>query len=101
MDHHQADAANKPHGVRRANDRRVLNEIFWVLRSGAPWRYRHCCAKRAIAQRRGRPTKLGDDEDVPLLCPTRQRQLRVFGIDGCLLLCMGLFSIFLYRGSPP
>jgi transposase len=21
-----------------ANDRRVLNDIFWVLRSGAPWR---------------------------------------------------------------
>ena len=26
---------NKPRGVRRVNDRRVLN---WVLRSGAPWR---------------------------------------------------------------
>ena len=29
---------NKPHGVRRVNDRRVLGGIFWVLRSGAPWR---------------------------------------------------------------
>jgi transposase len=29
---------NKPRGVRRENDRRVLNGIFWVLRSGAPWR---------------------------------------------------------------
>ena len=29
---------NKPHGVLRVNDRRVLNGIFWVLRSGAPWR---------------------------------------------------------------
>jgi transposase len=29
---------NKPRGVPRANDRRVLNGIFWVLRSGAPWR---------------------------------------------------------------
>jgi transposase len=28
---------NKPRGVPRANDRRVLNGIFWVLRSGAPW----------------------------------------------------------------
>jgi transposase len=28
----------KPRGVRRVNDRRVLNGIFWVLRSGAPWR---------------------------------------------------------------
>ena len=29
---------NKPRGVARVNDRRVLNGIFWVLRCGAPWR---------------------------------------------------------------
>jgi transposase len=29
---------NKPRGVPRVHDRRVLNGIFWVLRSGAPWR---------------------------------------------------------------
>jgi hypothetical protein len=29
---------NKPRGVPRVNDRRGLNGIFWVLRSGAPWR---------------------------------------------------------------
>ena len=29
---------NKSRGVRRVNDRRVLNGTFWVLRSGAPWR---------------------------------------------------------------
>jgi transposase len=29
---------NKPREVRRLNDRRVLNGIFWVLRSGALWR---------------------------------------------------------------
>jgi len=29
---------NKPRGVARVNDRRVLNGIFWVLRSRAPWR---------------------------------------------------------------
>jgi transposase len=29
---------NKSRGVRRVNDRRVLNGIIWVLRSGAPWR---------------------------------------------------------------
>jgi transposase len=28
---------NKPRGVPRVNGRRVLNGIFWVLRSGAPW----------------------------------------------------------------
>ena len=29
---------HKPRGVPRVNDRRVLNGIFWVLRSDAPWR---------------------------------------------------------------
>jgi transposase len=29
---------NKPRGVPRVNDLRVLNGIFWILRSGAPWR---------------------------------------------------------------
>jgi hypothetical protein len=29
---------NKPRGVPRVNDRRVLNGIFRVLQSGAPWR---------------------------------------------------------------
>ena len=28
---------NKPRGVPRVDDRRVLNGIFWVLRSGARW----------------------------------------------------------------
>ncbi|WP_411970574.1 MULTISPECIES: IS5 family transposase [Mesorhizobium] len=29
---------NKPGGMPRVDDRHVLNGIFWVLRSGAPWR---------------------------------------------------------------
>lgn len=29
---------NEPRAVPRVDDRRVLNGIFWVLRSGAPWR---------------------------------------------------------------
>ena len=29
---------NKPRGIPRVDDRRVLNGIFWVVRSGAPWR---------------------------------------------------------------
>jgi transposase len=29
---------DKARGVRRVDDRRVLIGIFWVLRSGAPWR---------------------------------------------------------------
>lgn len=28
----------KPRGVSRVDDRRVLNGIFWISRSGAPWR---------------------------------------------------------------
>ena len=28
---------NKPRGVKRVDDRRVLNGIIWVLRSGARW----------------------------------------------------------------
>jgi transposase len=27
---------NKPRGIPRVDDRRILNGIFWVLRSGAP-----------------------------------------------------------------
>jgi len=29
---------NKPNGAALVDDRRVLNGIFWVLRSGSPWR---------------------------------------------------------------
>ncbi len=28
----------KPRGVPRVDDRRVLSGIFWILRSGSPWR---------------------------------------------------------------
>jgi transposase len=28
----------KPRDVPRVDDRRVLNGIFWMLRSGTPWR---------------------------------------------------------------
>jgi transposase len=28
---------NKVRGVKRVDDRRVLNGIFWRLRTGAPW----------------------------------------------------------------
>jgi transposase len=28
---------NKPRGVKRADDRKVLNGIYWRLRTGAPW----------------------------------------------------------------
>jgi transposase len=51
---------NKPRGVRRVNDRRVLSGIFWVLRSGAPWR------------RCGKDFGLFDNCFLPLFCPTSQ-----------------------------
>ena len=35
---------NKPRGVPRTNDRRVLNGIFWVLRSGSLRHARGCPA---------------------------------------------------------
>ncbi len=37
MDCHQADAANKPRGASRVNDRRILNGNFLGLATGAPW----------------------------------------------------------------
>ena len=50
---------NKPRGVPRVDDRRVLNGIFWVLRSGAPWRDlperygpRTTCYKRFVRWRK-------------------------------------------------
>ena len=50
---------NKPRGMPRVDDRRVLNGIFWVLRSGAPWRdlpgiYGPCttCYNRFVRWRR-------------------------------------------------
>jgi hypothetical protein len=49
---------NKPRGVPRVDDRRVLNGIFWVLRSGAPagaiWSSHHLLQSlRAMAKSRG------------------------------------------------
>ena len=29
---------NKPRGISRVDNRRVINGILWILRSGAPWR---------------------------------------------------------------
>lgn len=29
---------NKPRGVPRTDDRRILNGIFYILRTGSPWR---------------------------------------------------------------
>src|SRR5215204_5115331 len=59
---------NKPRGVPRVNDRRVLNGIFWVLRSGAPWRdlpdefgpYTTCCNRFLRWRRAGVRSRIMD-----------------------------------------
>src|SRR4051812_22005086 len=38
MECHQADAPEQSSRLPRVDDRRILNGIFWILRSGAPWR---------------------------------------------------------------
>jgi transposase len=44
---------NKARGVPRVDDRRVLNGICWVLRSGAPWRdLPHCYGPRTTCYNR-------------------------------------------------
>ena len=43
---------NKPLGVPRVDDRRVLNGIFWVLRSGSPGQ----TCRSAMARRPRSPT---------------------------------------------
>lgn len=52
---------NKPLGVPRVNDRRVLNGILWVLRSGSLWRdLLECYGRRTTCYNRFRRwTKAG------------------------------------------
>ena len=38
MEHYTAFTAEQATRGPRVDDRRVLNGIFWVLRTGAPWR---------------------------------------------------------------
>jgi hypothetical protein len=53
---------NKPRGVRRLNDRRVLNGIFWVLRSCAPAAVAGIHVLLSLRQpRRGWPGQPGHD----------------------------------------
>ena len=47
---HQPLLPNKPRGVPRVDDRRVLNGIFWVLRWGSPW--------ADVSERYGPPTTI-------------------------------------------
>jgi transposase len=62
--------SNKPRGVPRVNDRRIFNGIFWVLRSGAPWRdlpknfgpYTTCYNRFVRVAMAPSPTKAGQGE---------------------------------------
>lgn len=62
---------NKPLGLPRIDDRRVLNGIFRVLRSGAPWcdlpeRYgpRTTCYNRFVRWRKAAGADATDDQNV-------------------------------------
>jgi transposase len=64
---------NKPRGVPRVNDRRVLNGIFWVLRSGAPWRDLPAafgpyttCYNRFVRSTSGKPLSRPKSGSMPL-----------------------------------
>src|SRR5258708_17328172 len=70
---------NKPRGIPRVDDRRVLNGIFWVLRSGAPWRDlpeaygpRTTCYNRFVRLRQPRVSDLS----FPKIPSARIRALR-------------------------
>lgn len=78
---------NKPRGVPRVDDRRVLNGIFRVLRSGAPWRdlpQRHgprttCCNRFILWRKAGVWDRLMDaitaayDGDIQMIDSTSVR----------------------------
>src|SRR5678816_1518456 len=71
------DAAKQPRDVPRVNDRRVLNGIFWVLRSGAPWR------------------------DLPGSFGPRPRRLLGGQLDGVIASATGRSVITIVIGPPP
>ena len=85
---------NKPRGVPRVDDRRVLNGIFWVLRSGAPWRDlperygpRTTCYNRFVRWRKTVPASVGVTRRVvrsSSLTPSRASRLATMReTDGC------------------
>lgn len=93
---------NKPRGVPRVDDRRVLNGIFWVLRSGAPWRDlperygpRTTCYNRFVRWRKAGvwdrlmdAITTGHDGKVQMIdtcsCPPAGRDGKKGGRDHCL-----------------
>lgn len=63
----------KPRGVPRVDDRRVLNGVFWVLRSGVPWRdLPERCARCSTPSQRGwRRRPHCRNERRPVCCERR------------------------------
>lgn len=54
---------NKPRGVPRVNDRRVINGILWRFRTGSPWADSGPCPKCSpVALERGNPKGVGGEE---------------------------------------
>src|SRR5262245_12079772 len=72
---------NEPPGIPRVDDRRILNGIFWVLRSGAPW--------RDLPDSYGPPTT-SYNRFVRCLGPD-------YGCVGCRSRCCGANDRYVYR----
>jgi transposase len=87
---------NKPRGVPRVDDRRVLNGIFWILRSGAPWRDvperygpRTTCYNRFVRWRRAGvwdrdAATAAHDGDIQMIDSTSGRDGKKGDADHCL-----------------
>jgi transposase len=70
----------KQRGIPRVDDRRVLDGIFWVLRSGAPWRdLPEICGSRRT--RDGRSQSLRSAQRIP----TEHRSVRIRGACAMML----------------
>ena len=97
---------NKPLGVPRVDDRRVLNGTLWVLRSGAPWRDlperyvpRTTCYNRFVRWRKAGvwdrlmdPIIIAHDCDIRMIGSTsvRVHQQAATGKRGCRSLSRSL-----------
>jgi Putative transposase of IS4/5 family (DUF4096) len=86
---------NKPRGVRWVDDRRVLDAIVCVLRSGAPWRDLPATYGHDMLQ----SLRSVDDDLVSLICPTCQTSNSA--LDECGYCAWGCFQYFGWerRGS--
>jgi transposase len=61
--------SNKARGGPRVNDRRVLNGIFWVLRSGALARFAQRCSILRSFPRKRESSAMSESIECPALGP--------------------------------